>query len=237
MAALGLADGPGATILWGYDPSQIASAHTAGPSAQWNRWKDSVGLRLVLGFLAVVVAYHYSLRTLTHTITLNTPLAYLGLVPIMAAGLAWARRHGPTGPDIHDRQIDLIVGLTLVGSALMALLVLPGRLGSLYWVWRLDLLTLPVFVAGVVCLLFGTRAVWHQKAPILFLLLAWPQPYVWIIEHALDGALSSTLWGLRPRSQRPGTSARRSPAATARCSRSSTAPAASWSRSRRPAPA
>lgn len=126
----------------------------------------------------VLFAYNYSLLTLARGLTLQTPLAYLALVPIMAIGLAVARlRIEPKGLPIHDRQLDWIVGLGLLGTAAAVLIFVPNPSSSTFWLQRIDLLTLPLFVAGLIALLFGVRRLWSLKGPIAFLLLAWPVPY------------------------------------------------------------
>lgn len=152
----------------------------------------------VVGLLAIVsVAYHYSLSTLLRTVQVETPLAYLGLVPVVALALAVPRRvPAPTEPAIHDRQIDYIVGLPLLLAALVIDVVLPIRLSTLFWVWRVDLISLPLFVAGAISLLFGVRALWRQRLPVLFLLCAWPLPYTLLLLRWLDTFTNFTLVGV-----------------------------------------
>jgi exosortase len=126
----------------------------------------------------VVLAYNYSLITLARGLSLQTPLAYLFLVPLIAVVMAAARlRVEPPGLPIHDRQLDWIVGLAMLGIASAILILLPDSTSSTFWLRRVDLLTLPLFVAGLIALFFGVRRVWSLKGPILFLLLAWPVPY------------------------------------------------------------
>jgi exosortase/archaeosortase family protein len=126
----------------------------------------------------VLIAYNYSLITLARGLGLQTPLAYLALVPVIAVGLAAARlRIEPRQIPIHDRQVDWIVGLGLLGLASAVLILVPDPTTSTFWLQRLDLLTLPVFVAGLIALLFGVRRAWSLKGPLAFLLLAWPVPY------------------------------------------------------------
>lgn len=126
----------------------------------------------------VLLAYHYSLLTLARGLTLQTPLAYLALVPLIALGLAAARtRVEPAGLAIHDRQVDWIVGIVLLGITAAILVLMPNSTSSGFWLARVDLLTLPLFVSGLIALLFGVRRVWSLRFPILFLLLAWPVPY------------------------------------------------------------
>src|SRR3954452_690338 len=134
----------------------------------------------------VLVAYNYSLATLVRGLGLQTPLAYLALVPVMAIGIAAARiRIQPRELAIHDRQVDWIVGLALIGVSAAVLILVPQPTNSVFWLQRLDLLTLPLFVAGLISLLFGVRRVWSLKGPIAFLLLAWPVPYTVFLSGAV----------------------------------------------------
>jgi exosortase/archaeosortase family protein len=155
--------------------------------------------RTVAIFLAaVVLAYHYSLSTLLRTARGDTPLAYLGLVPLLALGLAWLRsRLEPQPPATRDRRLDYLVGLPPLLVALGLNLLLPARLGVLFWIWRLDLLTLPLFVAGVVALLFGAPALWRARVPIAFLLLAWPLPYTSFLTNQLQTFTDLTVGAVR----------------------------------------
>lgn len=167
------------------------------------RWDDASALtktRVKVGVLVVSVfaAYHYTLSSLLQTIGFDTPLAYIGLVPLLALGLAWVRRQPRTAePPIHDRQLDYLIGVPLIAAAMVMAYVLPGHLGDMYWVNRIDLVSLPFFVAGVVVLLFGTRVLWRQKVAILYLFLAWPWPYTTILLGTLGGFTNLTVAGLR----------------------------------------
>ena len=167
------------------------------------RWDDTSALtktrvKVMLLLVVVFAAYHYSLTSLLQTVGFDTPLAYIGLVPVIALGLAWIRRRPRASePAIHDRQLDYIIGLPLVGGAMAIAYILPGHLGDIYWVNRVDLLSLPIFVAGVVTLLFGTRVLWRQRAAVLYLFLAWPWPYTAILLGTLGGFTDITVSGLK----------------------------------------
>jgi exosortase/archaeosortase family protein len=63
----------------------------------------------------------------------------------------------------------------------------------MFWVWRIDLVTLPVFLAGVVAILFGVRALWHYRVAILFLFLAWPWPYTTVLDRWLNAFTQVTI--------------------------------------------
>ena len=158
------------------------------PSAQSLAAAREQPLRAAVIIALVVLAYHYSLLTLARGLTLQTPLAYLALVPIIALGLAAARiRLEPPGLPIHDRQLDWIVGLILLGATAGLLILLPNSTSSGFWLSRLDLLTLPVFVSGLIVLFFGIRRAWSLRFPILFLFMAWPVPYSLFLAGATEG--------------------------------------------------
>ncbi len=133
----------------------------------------------------VALAYHYTFTSLISGLTLQTPLAYLGFVPVLALVIAWVRLSRSAAPlPIHDRQLDYIVGLTLIALAGSILWLMPTTSAE-FWLARLDLVSLPFFVAGTVALLFGTRRLWAVRIPILFLFLAWPAPYIPVVGDAM----------------------------------------------------
>jgi exosortase/archaeosortase family protein len=153
--------------------------------------------RAVVAVGLVALAYHYTLSTLVKTLKVETPLAYLGLVPVIALLLA-ANKVVPDArePAIHDRQVDYIIGVPLMMAALAFNILMPVRLSTMFWLWRLDLVSLPVFTAGTVALLFGVRTLWRLKVPVLFLLFAWPLPYSTLLVRWLTAFTNSTLAGL-----------------------------------------
>jgi exosortase len=132
-----------------------------------------------LAVLAVVaIAYNYSLSTLLRGLSLQTPLAYLALVPVIAVLLAWVRlAREPVGRPIHDRQLDYIVGIGFILLAVGVSVLVSLTLTTRFWLYRIDLLSLPLFASGIVALLYGVRRLWTLKFPLAFLFLAWPLPY------------------------------------------------------------
>ena len=161
------------------------------PTIDWH-----VVARPVVALLIVVAAYRVSFTTLFDLLSLDTPLAHLALVPVIALGLACAMRNNDAGPSIYDRQLDWIVGLFLVTVALACSVTLPAHLSTQYWIWRLDLLTMPLFVAGVVALFFGVRTLWKYRVAVGFLFLAWPYPYTVMLDRWLDRFTQFTIWAL-----------------------------------------
>jgi len=163
---------------------------------EWHALSDATKSRTKVSLLvaSTVIAFHYSLVSLLQTVGLDTPLAYVGLVPLLAGSLAWLNRV-PRAPEppVHDRQLDYILGVPIVGLVVAAGLVLPGRLGAMYWVDRIDLLLVPAFVTGATILLFGVRVAWRQRVALAYLFLAWPWLYMTILLGALGGFTSITL--------------------------------------------
>lgn len=154
---------------------------------------ERVPRRLLALLGLVLLAYHYSLGTLARGLAHQTPLADLALVPLIALVLAWVRlRREPAPRPIHDRQVDYIVGFGLIAAALGLIGLLPATLETRFWLYRIDLLSLPFFVAGTVTLLWGVRRAWAAKVPILFLILAWPLPYTPLVQDWTDGFTAAT---------------------------------------------
>jgi exosortase/archaeosortase family protein len=167
--------------------------------ARWLAAAPATRLRIQLATFTVVVlvGYHYSLSSLVQNVDLSTPLAYIGLVPAIALALAAARsRPLHKEPAIYDRQLDYIVGVPLIGAALVINILLPYKYSAMFWVWRLDLVSLPLFVAGAVALIFGSRILWRQKLAVSYLLLAWPLPYSFLLLQVLNGFTDLTIGAL-----------------------------------------
>ncbi len=177
-------DGPPSSSWW--LPHNVGAALTRAvhATAFW---------RITAVVVCVVGAYNFSLQTLVQEMSQQTPLAYLGLVPLIALVLAvtLALRRA-SGPDIHDRYLDYIIGVPLVTLAMGLVIFAPQGLPSVYWLHRLDLLSLPLFVAGAISLTFGVRALMRIRAAVLFLFLAWPYPYVVFLDHELSWFTDTT---------------------------------------------
>ena len=153
----------------------------------WIPWRAIA----VVGLVAL--AYRYSLETLFRGLALQTPLAYLGLVPIIALILGRIRlAHDRPNLPIHDRQADWIVGIGFLLAALGIVALLPATFGTEFWLDRLDLVSLPLFAAGTVAIVYGVRRLWTLKVPIAFLLFAWPLPYTPLLGDAMDRFTEAT---------------------------------------------
>jgi exosortase/archaeosortase family protein len=167
--------------------------------SRWAATSATTQVRVRVGILLLAcgLAYYYSLSSLLQTLGFDTPLAYLALVPLIACALAWFHRN-PSRPEpaINDRHLDYIVGVPLLAVAIAINEYLPKSESVLFWLRRMDLVSFPFFVAGLVAILFGTRTLWRQKVAVLYLFLAWPWPYSTILLGTLNGFTNVTIAGL-----------------------------------------
>jgi exosortase/archaeosortase family protein len=171
---------------------------------EWNRrWSEAsqtTRTRVQVGVLlaSVLIAYNYSLRTLLQTADQQTPLAYISLVPAIALALA-AIRARPLKPEppIYDRHVDYTIGIPLILAAVAINELLPAKMSAMFWVYRIDLFTLPFFVAGAVAIIFGSRVLWRQRLAIAFLFLAWPYPYQKYLLGVLNAFTDVTLLAMQ----------------------------------------
>ena len=162
--------------------------------------RPSIGVLVRSGIIvaATIGAYHYSFATLLAGLSLQSPLAYLGLVPFIALLLAVVKGLTPHHePDIEDRFVDYVIAVPLLTAALAILLILPVHAAEYFWLWRLDMLSLPLFVAGAIALVFGVRALWRLRWPVLYLLAAWPLPYVLFLTNWMGAFTDTTVAMLR----------------------------------------
>jgi exosortase/archaeosortase family protein len=134
------------------------------------RWAIAAG--------AVAVAYRRSLGALAEGLAGQSPLAYLGLVPVIALAVCLVRsRPGPGELRLPHRHVDWMLGLPLLAGAAVVTWLLPPRLSYWFWLNRIDLLALPLFAAGIVSVVLGARVLHRVWLPILLLALAWPYPW------------------------------------------------------------
>jgi exosortase/archaeosortase family protein len=184
--------GPLARVGDGLPPSR-PSVRERAVRVLANASKATPFWRAAAVVLCVVAAYYYSLQTLIQEMGQESPLAYLGLIPLIALLLAVVLARPRRGePDVHDRYLDYIVGVPLLTLAMALLIFAPAAVPSLYWLHRLDLLSLPLFVAGAIALAFGMRALLRVRAAVAFLFLAWPYPYVLLVDHELNWFTDTT---------------------------------------------
>jgi len=150
-----------------------------------------------VAIVAVAIAYHFSLSTLASEWSYDTPLADLVLVPPLAAGLlvGASRRHRYVA-FLRLGRFDLVLAGLFAAAALGLVAAGPALWSKYFWAMRIDLLTLPLFAAAAIVLLFGARSLVPLAFPIGFLLLAWPLPYLALLERGLTAFTNATAWAV-----------------------------------------
>ncbi len=148
----------------------------------------------VLIAIVALVAYHYTLATFLDNLRLNTPLAYLPLLPLIAIWASWeaAGRFRGATPPIRDRQLEHILGVPLLLLALFLIAITPVLWGSFYWAMRPDVLSFALFVTAAVILAYGVGWAWRMRAPLLLLFLMWPALYIGVLSGVLAWFVQAT---------------------------------------------
>jgi exosortase len=143
--------------------------------------------------VATVVVYHLTLASFADYLRLETPLAYLPLLPLFTVGLALlvARRHR-NAPAVRDRHIDLVIGVPILLVAVALITLVPTVASTYYWTNRPDVLSMGFFVIGAVVLCYGLSWAWRLRAPLAFLLLMWPALYLHIMAGVMQSFTAAT---------------------------------------------
>lgn len=171
-----------------FDLNRLRRRGATAEAQEWlsahRRWLPVVGL-----VLAALLAYHYTLSSMVDYLVLDTPLAYLPLLPLFALGIAYFTvwRYRGTPQPTRDRHLDLLIGIPLLAVAAALITVVPTLASTYYWTDRADVLSLAIFVAGAVIVLYGTTWFWRLRSALLFLVLMWPALYL----HLLAGVMQT----------------------------------------------
>ncbi|PQE00252.1 hypothetical protein CYL16_11480 [Mycobacterium sp. EPG1] len=135
-------------------------------------------LRWALIATITVLAFADSLRASLENTRVNGINGYTWIIPasaVLAAG-GLARRR-PYAARIDDRQTDVIVAVMVLTFAVLVYGVLTPRYADFFWMLRLDLVAMVLFVAGAGILLFGLRAVTRFDPVWAMTILALPLGY------------------------------------------------------------
>ncbi len=159
---------------------------------------------------SIAVAYALPLSTLFHAMGYDSPLAYLGLVPVVAF-LIGCWQHHRAGATASLALRDAAVGGMLVVLAAATGAGLPAIADAATWRHHfdlaaftqfaasahLDLLSLPVFAAGMLVLLYGRTALRWAWPAVAYGFLIWPVPYTLLLGHLLPFISDASVWAVR----------------------------------------
>jgi hypothetical protein len=128
--------------------------------------------------LLTVVAFHQSIGALVVVTISGGVGAYVWTLPLAAilAAIGVARRERTELP-IHDRQTDIIIGIMGLVFGLLLHAVLLQRYAMYFFLLRLDLLAMWMFVVSSSVVLFGLRPVMRFWRVWVLLLMVFPLPY------------------------------------------------------------
>lgn len=142
----------------------------------------------------MAAAYHDMLGSLIREAAGRGVLAHLALVPLTALFMAWVLvRKAPPPRPIHDRQVDYIVGIGLLGLAIaIGMIAITPETRSAEDHGLRSLALLPA-LAGCIAIIHGVRRLWTVRAAILFLLAVLP-----VTQAAAIAALFATLGDAMP---------------------------------------
>ncbi len=143
---------------------------------------------------SIVVAYFFSLSDLLRAMKYDTPLAYLGLVPPIAFVIGCYRYHRADASPVPLKSLDAVCGTALLVLATVIGIGLPVALDAYAWSKRLDLVSLPIFAAGLVVMLYGTSALTWAWPALAYCFLIWPVPYGFLLDHLLNPLTDLTAW-------------------------------------------
>ncbi|MDQ6604188.1 MAG: exosortase/archaeosortase family protein [Chloroflexota bacterium] len=171
-------------------------SHVARRRAEGRARTAPIGIawRPLTLIVSVVVAYFFSLSGLIGAMKYDTPLAYLGLVPPIAFALGCYRYRRAAAAPRTIGPLDAAAGGALLMLATLMAVGLPVALDAYAWSKRLDLLSVPIFAAGLVILLYGTSALTWAWPALAYGFLIWPVPYDFLLGHLLNPLTDWTAW-------------------------------------------
>lgn len=121
----------------------------------------------------------------------DTPLSFVPLVPLVGAFFLW-RRFDPA--DIrsrtHDPFVDGLFLSLLIAASCVFLLLLPVTMSWDYWLDRLDVPGIVIVLCTVTVAAWGLPGLIKLSPALLYLLLAWPLPYL-LLDNRFIPAMTS----------------------------------------------
>ncbi len=175
------------TLTAGAPETATAPARTLPLAGWWRRWKRGW---LVLAM--VLVAFGFSLWSVLRSPFDGTTTGLLFLVPGLTLALVLLTCRRPQDEEWGKRDLfaDGFFTLPIFLVALMIQFAMPVQLSWFFWLQRLDLLALPIFLLGCIMLFWGTPTLRSVGVAVLYTTLIWPVPF----QALRDGF--QPLWGI-----------------------------------------
>ena len=148
---------------------------------------------LAVGFLPFVP----SILAMESFLLADNALGFVPFVLPLSGWLFWRYAHQREEPKKRDVIVDLFFAAPFAAGAVFVLLLMPARLSWYFWLHRVDLLALPLFVLAAGFVFFGYLQMLRMWPAFGMLFLAWPYGVV-RVQQELGGAFisaTSTLAG------------------------------------------
>lgn len=144
----------------------------------WNNPSFRLTVRWALIGVLTLIAFHSTLANLIEVTRVGAIGSYVWTVPLagILAAIAIAHRDRTELP-IHDRQSDLILGTMGLVFALLLHGVLLQRYALYFYLLRLDLVAMWLFVMSCAVVLFGLRPVFRFARVWALMFMVFPLPY------------------------------------------------------------
>lgn len=165
--------------LTGTPSADVVAPRPAAPARPGRRDALRSAVRLAVAPLALGIALSPMWWVGYRDWPRDGALGGLVVLPLLAAIVGWyALRRRPSGPPIHDRQLDLIITvLAFLAGAELLHLGLRGSAGNFFLAGAASLMAVAIVAAG-----WGTRALWQLRWPVALLALTWHQPWRALID-------------------------------------------------------
>src|SRR5439155_2317974 len=148
--------------------------------------------------LAVAVVGWPSIRSLLALADGDTPVSFVPLVGLIGvAGLLYSADGAQLRARGRDAFLDGLTLVALLGATTVVLYLLPTTLSWDYWLASLDILGLILLLATLVVAAWGLPGLQQLGRPLLYLLLAWPLPYLVLYRHVIPQLTDATALAVR----------------------------------------
>ena len=124
----------------------------------------------------------------------DNALGFIPFVFLIAAISFWQHAFPEMSPAKRDLVVDSFIAIPMGLMAAYTLRFMPDYLSWYFWLFRVDLLALPMFLvaAGVVC--FGYQRALVVAPAFISMFLVWPYPIVRMQQYLIDPFVRLTTW-------------------------------------------
>lgn len=175
----------GPTLKSGRSPQWLPRS-ILDPNLDWRTGRNS---RIVLLLVLTVIPFWGIYRQTAIAVAAGAPTAYVIVIPVLAAMIAFGYRTPPRG--VGDPESDWILAAMFGGLGLFLRHLMSGRFPTQSGLWQLPLVGAVLWAACLAAVLFGVRRVMQTWPLWVFVFAtATPLPYL-LCTAALGGGLTS----------------------------------------------